>query len=67
MKKADFMAFVGKNVEVILFNGEKITGKLFYVDEFSAKYSYRKPGYFGIKGSPWAFRFSHVEKVRLIK
>ena len=28
MKKADFMALVGKNVEVILFDGEKITGKL---------------------------------------
>lgn len=67
MKKADFMAFVGKNVEVILFDGEKITGKLFYVDEDSAKYRYRAPGYFGIEGSSWAFRFSHVEKVRLIE
>lgn len=67
MKKADFMTLVGKNVEVILFDGEKITGKLFYVDECSAKYCYRKPGYFGIEGSSWAFRFSHVEKVRLIE
>lgn len=67
MKKAEFMALVGKNVEVILFGGEKITGKLFYVDEHSAKYLYRKPGYFGIEGSSWAFRFSHVEKVRLIE
>lgn len=67
MKKADFMTLVGKNVEVILFDGEKITGKLFYVDEDSAKYRYRKPGYFGIEMSSWAFRFSHVKKVRLIE
>lgn len=67
MKKADFMALVGKNVEVILFDGEKITGKLFYVDEYSAKYRYRTPGYFGIEGSSWAFRFSHVAKVKEIK
>lgn len=67
MKKADFMALVGKNVEVILFDGEKITGKLFYVDENSAEYRYRPPGYFGIEGSAWAFRFSHVKKVRLIE
>lgn len=67
MKKADLMTLVGKNVEVILFDGEKIKGKLFYVDEVSAKYLYRKPGYFGIEGSSWAFRFSHVAKVKEIK
>ena len=67
MKKADFMALVGKNVEVILFDGVKITGRLFYVDEHSAKNLYRKPGYFGIEMSSWAYRFSHVKKVRLIE
>ena len=49
MTTADLMKLVGKKVFVYFKNGEKgIYGTLGYVDEFSAKYDYRKPNYFYI-------------------
>lgn len=62
MTKADLMKLVGKKVFVYFKNGERgIYGTLGYVDEFSAKYDYRKPNYFYIGNT--SFKVSHVRKV----
>lgn len=59
MTKAELMELVGKKVIVYFKHEEKgICGKLGYVDEFSAKYDYRKPGYFYIGNT--SFKVSHV-------
>ena len=62
MTKAELMSYVGKKVH-IYFKGEYrgIYGKLGYVDEFSAKHDFRKPGYFYIGYT--SFKVSHVRKV----
>lgn len=62
MTKAELMFYVGKKVH-IYFKGEEkgIYGILGYVDEFSAKYDYRKPNYFYIGNT--SFKVSHVRKV----
>lgn len=62
MTKAELKFYVGKKVHVYLKGGEKgIYGILGYVDEFSAKYDYRKPNYFYIGNT--SFRVSHVRKL----
>ena len=62
MTKSELMLYVGKKVH-IYFKGEErvIYGTLGYVDEFSAKYDYRKPNYFYIGNT--AFKVSHVRKL----
>lgn len=62
MTKADLMKLVGKKV-FVYFKGEErgIYGTLGYVDEFSAKYDYRKPNYFYIGNT--SFKVSHVRKL----
>ena len=62
MTKADLMKLVGKKVFVYFKYGERgIYGTLGYVDEFSAKYDYRKHNYFYINHT--SFKVSHVRKV----
>lgn len=62
MTKAELMNYVGKNVLVFFKDGEKyIYGTLGYVNEFSAKYDYRKPDYFYIGNT--LFKVSHVRKL----
>lgn len=62
MTKAELMFYVGKKVYIYFKGGEKdIYGTLGYVDEFSAKYDYRKPNYFYIGNT--SFKVSHVRKV----
>ena len=62
MTKADLMKLVGKKVFVYFKGAEKgIYGTLGYVDEFSAKYDYRKPNYFYIGNT--SFKVSHVRKL----
>ena len=62
MTKADLMKLVGKKVHIYFKGGEKgIYGILGYVDEFSAKYNYRKPNYFYIGNT--SFKVSHIRKV----
>ena len=46
MTKADLMKLVGKKIFVYFKDGGSIYGTLGYVDEFSAKYDYRKPNFF---------------------
>lgn len=62
MTKADLMKLVGKKV-FVYFKGEErgIYGTLGYVDEYSAKYDWRKPNYFFINHT--SFKVSHVRKV----
>lgn len=64
MTKADLMKLVGKKVFVYFKDGERgIYGTLGYVDEFSAKYDYRKPNCFYIGNT--SFKVSHVRNVEL--
>lgn len=62
MTKEELMKFVGKKV-FVFFKGKEsgIYGTLNYVDQFSKKYDYRKPGYFYINLT--SFKVSHVRKV----
>lgn len=63
MTKADLMKLVGKKVFVYFKDGERgIFGTLGYVDEFSAKYDYRKPNCFFVGNT--SFKVSHVRKVK---
>lgn len=63
MTKAELMGLVGHKVFVFLKNEEKgIYGTLGYVDEFSAKYDFRKPNYFYIGNT--SFKVSHIRKLR---
>lgn len=62
MKKAELMNLVGKKVWIYFKDGERgICGTLGYVDEFSEKYDFRKPGYFFINHT--SFKVSHVRYV----
>lgn len=63
MKKAELLTLVGREVEVILNDGERIKGILNYVTDFSDKFEYRKPDYFYVIGSTWNFKVSHVRKI----
>lgn len=63
MIKSELMRLVGKKVFVYFKDGESIYGTLGYVDEFSAKYDYRKPNYFYIGNT--SFKVSHTKKVRI--
>lgn len=62
MTRAELMNLVGKKVWIYFKDGERgIYGTLGYVDEFSEKYDFRKPGYFFINHQ--SFKVSHVRKV----
>lgn len=62
MTKNELMSYVGKKVH-IYFKGEEIGiyGTLGFVDEFSAKHDYRRPGYFYINNL--SFKVSCVKRV----
>lgn len=62
MTKAELMSYVGKKVHIYFKDGGKdIYGTLGYVDEFSAKYDFRKPNYFYIGNT--SFKVSHIRKL----
>ena len=63
MTKAELMKLVGKKVCVYFKDGDSIYGTLGYVDEFSAKYDYRKSNCFYIGDT--SFKVSHIRKVRI--
>lgn len=61
MTKLELLNLVGKKVKVYLKDREKsFYGTLGYVDEFSEKYGFRKPGYFFIGNT--SFKVSHIRK-----
>ena len=61
MTKAELMLYVGKKVHIYFKDGDKEYGTLGYVNEFSAKYGYRKPNDFYIDNI--SFKASLVRKV----
>lgn len=64
MTRAELLNLVGKKVKVYFKDREKsIYGTLGYVDEFSEKYQFRKPGYFFIGNT--IFKVSYIRKVEL--
>lgn len=64
MTREDLMKLVGKKVLVYFKDGERgVYGTLGYVDEFSAKYDYRKPNYFYINHT--SFKVSHIRKLEV--
>lgn len=58
----DLHKYVGKLVVVTLKSGRTEEGKLGYTKEFSAKYDYRKPGYFTVNNTD--FKLSHIKDLR---
>lgn len=60
MTKAELMEDVGNYVEIKLFDGTILKGKLGYTSQFCAEQGYRKPNYFYIGNT--SFRVSHVKK-----
>jgi len=60
MKKEQVDRLIGKEVTIIFVNGTKERGIVEYVPEFSAKYQWRKPGYYHVGNT--AFKASHVKK-----
>lgn len=67
MTNADLMELVGKEVTILLKDGDVATGILEYIPEFSSKYGFRKPKMYSIqdkfKGVTWSFKVSHVKRV----
>lgn len=62
MTKSELMTYVGKKVHIYFKDGERsIYGNLGYVEEFSAKYDFRKPNYFYIGNI--SFKASHVKAI----
>ena len=60
MKREQLDWLIGKYVIVELVDGHTIRGLLEYTPEFSAKYGWKKPGYYSIRN--YAFKASHVRK-----
>ena len=64
----DLLEYVGKEVEVHLFDGKVLHGKLEYIESFSDKYGWRKPKHFYIcrPDGDWCFRAWHVDKIKIV-
>ena len=64
MTRAELLKLVGEKVKVYFKDSESgIYGTLGYVNNFSEKYGYRKPGYFFIGNM--SFKVSHIKKVEI--
>lgn len=61
MTKAELMEDVGNYVEIRLFDGTILKGKLGYTSEFCEAQGYRRPNYFFIGN--YCFKASHVTKL----
>lgn len=62
MKKEIINSFLNKNVEVTFFDDKIERGILGYTPEYSAKYGYRRAGYYTINN--WDFKASHIKRIR---
>lgn len=60
MKREELDKLIGKEVTIIFVNGTMERGIVEYVPEFSAKYQWRKPGYYHVGNTD--FKASHVKK-----
>ncbi|MBE6014740.1 MAG: hypothetical protein E7241_05170 [Lachnospiraceae bacterium] len=63
LTNAKLQEHVGEFVIVTFFNGKVLSGRLGYTKEFSAKYQYKKPGYFTIGNC--SFKVSHIKKIQV--
>lgn len=61
MKREELDKLIGKEVIITFVDGTMARGIVEYVPEFSAKYQWRKPGYYYAENT--AFKASHVRKV----
>ena len=59
MKKEQVDRLIGKEVTIIFADGKMARGIVGYVPEFSAKYQWRKPGYYYVGNT--IFKASHVK------
>lgn len=65
MTKAELMELVGKTTIIHLkYEDRLLFGILYYADEFSARYGYRKPHHFYIGNI--SFLPSHVRKAEVL-
>ena len=55
--------YVGQIVKIDFKDGRTEQGRLGYTKEFSAKYDYRRPGYFTINNVD--FKLSHIKGNRI--
>ena len=62
MKRELVEAFIGKNVEVTIFNNEKYRGKLIKGNGY-----FEEPKWYHLQGVHFSFRCSHVKKIVEIK
>lgn len=64
MTKADLMRYIGKKVHIYLKDRaikDGLHGTLEYIDEYSEKYGFRKPGYFYIGNV--SFKVTYIRKL----
>lgn len=61
MKREELDKLIGKEVMILFKDATVALGQLGYTPEFSAKYHYRKAGYYTC--GDYDFRVSHVAKV----
>lgn len=61
---AEMHKYVGNVVTVTFKSGESEQGQLGFTKEFSAKYNYRRPGYFTINDID--FKLSHITSLEVM-
>ena len=57
--------YIGKNIDVTLFDGSTLSGALGYTPEFSEKYGWRKAKCYTI--DKYDFKASHVKRITVNK
>lgn len=62
MKKEQVDRLIGKEVTIIFVDGTMARGIVEYIPEFSAKYQWRRPGYYHVGSTE--FKASHVKKAK---
>lgn len=65
MKKEELFTYIGKKVEIKLFDDTVYSGILGFTSEFSEKFGYRKPNYFTVKDLD--FKVSHLKSIIVIE
>jgi len=61
--RSEFLdSFIGQYVEIMLFDGQMISGSFDFVENYSQKYNYRRPGYYTC--GCWSLRKSHIKSIR---
>ena len=61
--KAQLKEYIGRMVEITLFDNTVYCGVLGFTPEFSEKYGWRKPNYFTV--SNLDFKVSHLKSIQI--